>query len=545
MSNANPASEPDRGYLSDESRHRFTLVAGVLGVVFFIAQFALPMLVMFLIMMPMMIGHAFKDIDLDQAAVLHDELWVLERTIKTNWRKPESSNTTLALAHVRLADLADSGPAPALEGISADSDPALLAVGDRLWLIGSDTVGYYANGSLVRLPGVKRPERSSRPFAYEGQPAVISLGSPATLAALHVDGGRAAWTARDLPLNLPSESGGLRTLQAIEGGGSLYLFAQLCTESPDHCSIVYRELNGEKWLRLADDLCSCASWTAISLMSRPAVFLSEEGKGDGTRLATITVSATGPRREEIRAEGGSRWARWRAFASDSGLILLSTQMPGSLRILAVSDGRVTRSSSRPGTFPFPENMMLLMIVPQVLPIVLSIVLAFLLTLQMRRHRVQEYVVGTDRRRFASLWQRALAQLVDVVPFVAGFFIPAASMWRMFSNPEQFVESGAFPFAFFGLFAAAIVWALLVLVAFSFLEGRFGKTPGKWLLRIRVLGTDLRPCGFGRAFLRNLLTFADGFFSFLVGALLVALTENWQRLGDLAARTVVVADERPA
>ena len=93
--------------------------------------------------------------------------------------------------------------------------------------------------------------------------------------------------------------------------------------------------------------------------------------------------------------------------------------------------------------------------------------------------------------------------------------------------------------FLGLFLAAFLWALLVLVAYSYFEGRFGKTPGKWLLGIRVLGTDLQPCGFGRALLRNLLTFVDGFFNFLVGALLVALTENWQRLGDLAARTVVV------
>jgi uncharacterized RDD family membrane protein YckC len=47
--------------------------------------------------------------------------------------------------------------------------------------------------------------------------------------------------------------------------------------------------------------------------------------------------------------------------------------------------------------------------------------------------------------------------------------------------------------------------------------------------------------------RNLLKFVDGFFYFLVGILLVALTENRQRLGDLAARTVVVtgrAGSRP-
>ncbi len=100
-----------------------------------------------------------------------------------------------------------------------------------------------------------------------------------------------------------------------------------------------------------------------------------------------------------------------------------------------------------------------------------------------------------------------------------------------------------PFVIFGLFALAFLWMLLTLVAFSYLEGRFGKTPGKWLLRIRVLGTDLRVCGFGRALVRNLLTFVDGFFNFLVGVLLVALTENWQRLGDLAARTIVVVDEK--
>jgi uncharacterized RDD family membrane protein YckC len=174
-----------------------------------------------------------------------------------------------------------------------------------------------------------------------------------------------------------------------------------------------------------------------------------------------------------------------------------------------------------------------------------LILAFLLTVEMRRHRVQDYVFAGTRRRFASLWQRALAQLVDVVPIGAGFLLPFLAMKRMVSDPESIVESGRFfPFLFFGLFIAAFLWGLLVLVAFSYFEGRFGKTPGKWILGLRVLGTDLQPCGFWRALLRNLLTFVDGFLSFLVGALLVALTENWQRLGDLAARTIVVVDEKP-
>jgi len=37
-----------------ESKRRFTLVAGILGAVFFLAQFLLPMLVMFLVMFPML-----------------------------------------------------------------------------------------------------------------------------------------------------------------------------------------------------------------------------------------------------------------------------------------------------------------------------------------------------------------------------------------------------------------------------------------------------------------------------------------------------------
>jgi len=56
------------------------------------------------------------------------------------------------------------------------------------------------------------------------------------------------------------------------------------------------------------------------------------------------------------------------------------------------------------------------------------------------------------------------------------------------------------------------------------------------------GRRFKSCGIGRALLRNLLKVADGFFNFMVGIMLVALTQNWQRVGDMAARTVVVRAE---
>ena len=319
-------SESERGYLSAESKRRFTIIAGVLGALFFLAQFLLPMVIMFLVMMPATFMRDMKSFDLDGAALIGDDLWAVERTVKLDLKSSGSPTTTLALTRIRVADLSEAGPAIPLEGVA----------------------------------------------------------------------------------------------------------------------------------------------------------------------------------------------------------------------------RVSRTSKRPGSFPFGPNMMVLMMIPQLLPILLSLILAFLLTIQMRRYRVPDYALGAERRRFASLWQRAVAQLVDLIPFVAGFAFPMVWMWRMFSDPESLLENGpGFPFKMFGLIIGAFLWMLIVFLAYSYLEGRYGKTPGKWLVGIRVLGTDLQPCGFGRAFLRNLLTLVDGFFSFMVGALLVALTENWQRLGDMAARTIVVVDQKPA
>ncbi len=546
MSIGSLATEPAHGYLSESSKRRFTLVAGILGAVFFLAQFLLPMLVMFLVMMPMMLDSATSMADLDQAGLWKDELWFIERTAKVNWRDPGNSTSLSALRRVSLKDLESAGPAVPLDASKAGSSGQLLPVGDRLWVIETDRISYYQNGVLTRLGGAGQAARSSRPFAYQGRPAVISLGAHPSLATLQEEGGRALWTAKDLPLNLPAESGSLRTLQAVESRGGLYLFAELCTDDPDRCSISYRRPDQEAWLPMVEDSCSCATWTALPSESLPTVVLSERAEARET-LSVITLTAAGPLRKPVALpKERSAWGGWRALSSEGRLVLLTQGMPGSLTLLEVADGRVVRSVRMKGSFPFGPNMMLFMLIPQLLPILLSLVLALLLTGQMRRHRVQDYVFAGTRRTFASLWQRALAQLVDLVPLSAGFLIPSAWMWRMFSDPESFVESGPmFPLAFFGLFVGAFLCALLVLLAFSYFEGRSGRTPGKWLLGIRVLGTDLQPCGFGRALLRNVLSFVDGFFSFLVGTLLVALTENWQRLGDMAARTIVVVDEKAA
>lgn len=77
----------------------------------------------------------------------------------------------------------------------------------------------------------------------------------------------------------------------------------------------------------------------------------------------------------------------------------------------------------------------------------------------------------------------------------------------------------------------------------------GQTPGKRALGIQVIGVDGLPAGFGACMVRNLLRWADGFPyvgmipTFGLGLVALATTGRFQRLGDLAAGTLVIYVER--
>jgi uncharacterized RDD family membrane protein YckC len=74
----------------------------------------------------------------------------------------------------------------------------------------------------------------------------------------------------------------------------------------------------------------------------------------------------------------------------------------------------------------------------------------------------------------------------------------------------------------------------------------GQTPGKRFAGIRVVSQNGAPIDFRAACVRNLLAIADFLPAFhLLGALLVLLTRNSQRLGDLAAGTVVIRERAVA
>ncbi len=92
---------------------------------------------------------------------------------------------------------------------------------------------------------------------------------------------------------------------------------------------------------------------------------------------------------------------------------------------------------------------------------------------------------------------------------------------------------------FGLLATIV--GLLYHVAF---EGSRGRTVGKAAVGIVVVEADGARCTYRAAGIRTALRFVDWLpVGYVAGVLSIRLTERGQRLGDLAANTVVVRGRR--
>jgi uncharacterized RDD family membrane protein YckC len=102
-------------------------------------------------------------------------------------------------------------------------------------------------------------------------------------------------------------------------------------------------------------------------------------------------------------------------------------------------------------------------------------------------------------------------------------------------------------------ASAAAWMIGLLVWFAlewFYGGLFeiywnGQTPGKRMFGLRVVSLDGRPISAMQAILRNLLRAIDQqpLVTFQLGLIAAAMNGRFQRLGDLAAGTMVVVHQR--
>ncbi len=159
------------------------------------------------------------------------------------------------------------------------------------------------------------------------------------------------------------------------------------------------------------------------------------------------------------------------------------------------------------------------------------------TIETPEHIAFEYRVAGPARR-------AVAHVLDLLLCYGVFAIVAVALTAAILGASVLGEISDL--------AKASVGVLLVLLFFVqwlyFLlwEALRGTTPGKMALGLAVVTTNGRPIGFREAALRNLLRAADALpTAYVVGVACQAMTERFQRLGDLVAGTMVILPERPA
>lgn len=159
---------------------------------------------------------------------------------------------------------------------------------------------------------------------------------------------------------------------------------------------------------------------------------------------------------------------------------------------------------------------------------------------------------------ASIGNRFLAVAIDhaiqylAIALAALLFLFAAGLFT--GDGESIVDS-------IGIDTPNWIIAVLIIVVFLLFSGYFaffewwwdGQTPGKRLMRLRVIREDGRPITLWEAIARNLLRIFDAIPGFVVpvysiGLIVVFLNSRDQRVGDMFAGTVVIrerTDEAPS
>ena len=128
---------------------------------------------------------------------------------------------------------------------------------------------------------------------------------------------------------------------------------------------------------------------------------------------------------------------------------------------------------------------------------------------------------------ASLGERIIAQIIDsflIICYLVGVSLLIAKFSSFHSSNDFFFLIAVYLPALFYHFRMELF--------------NHGQSVGKMVMRIRVVKKDGTTPGIGDFFMRWLLQLVDLGFSG-VGALVILISKNSQRLGDLAAGTMVI------
>lgn len=140
---------------------------------------------------------------------------------------------------------------------------------------------------------------------------------------------------------------------------------------------------------------------------------------------------------------------------------------------------------------------------------------------------------------AGLGSRFIALLIDTLIWFAGLFVLSLLLWAIGPAVLRFNKlSYEWTVALFTLAIFLLNWGY-----FTLFEAYWnGRTPGKRVAHIRVIQRTGRAIGLFESMARNFIRYIDMIpFCYAVGVVAMFSTKQHQRLGDLAAGTLVVRD----
>lgn len=159
---------------------------------------------------------------------------------------------------------------------------------------------------------------------------------------------------------------------------------------------------------------------------------------------------------------------------------------------------------------------------------------------------------SETEKLDTLQLVELAEGVEIRLRIAGPMVRAGAYLIDFIIRAGVLMVGGIVFALAGIAIGGKVAGGLMLLAWFLMDwlypvlfesGKRGATPGKRAVGLRVVQATGSPITFGQAVVRNFLRFIDGMplFFYAFGLTSCLATKRFQRLGDLAAGTVVIYD----
>lgn len=465
----------------------------------------------------------------------------------------------------------------------------LVADGDHLWSVTTTSVTRYRQGNQVEDKPKRKLGRTSEPFLYEGKVAVIELTSlPYPELLQLVDG---EWTAigdvlipfaltttmQDDELTLvksssPSKLGArMMDVKVIPAEGQYHLFVSDGAVVAYHQGIEFATNSAETSAegQEAVDDSNLDAWQAVCQVpgGRSNLRGWKAGIAAGTPIVVATGSAIGnPFQRNSLVLYRKQQEKWQKSDEKStpamlSLVLVSDgqnlytaaqSVAQTLRLFQVTDGRLKQTgvALRAPVTPMQQPLERVAEIYKWVYWPGLLILALSLSRLMSVHLSSDYQFGNTTVQLASYTRRGFAKLIDsfvywIPNYLLAVLLGVATKEQVAENMDRLLDSDGSlgPMGLF--FIGALVSGLVYLTITSITQGRWGITVGKWICGIRTVRTTLRPCGFFRALVRDLLFAIDTFplMSYIPITLIFAFSQDRQRLGDMVADTIVIRTPR--